>query len=421
MKQNFLLKTLLILSFLGIISFFLYNKFFDTSKNDIEKTDSKREIPVASSDNVTQIAESCNAFSCNLYSQLKQEDGNLFFSPFSISTALEMAYAGARGITEKEMAQVLHNTLSQEQLHPAYANLIQTLNNEQNDSYELSVANKLFIQKNFKLLPSFETIIKTNYTDALGFVDFVNNPQAAVDTVNNWVSLKTKEKIKDIISTKDIDDLTRLVIANAIYFKGKWEKPFDTKSTKISTFHVDNKNNVEVNTMRKKEKYNYMENDSLKMLELYYKEKNLSMVIILPNEIDGLQDIEKNITSETLTNWMSQLQSKKVTVEIPKFEIETSYHLKDNLKKMGMPSAFSGSANFKGMAQEPLYISKVIHKAFIKTDEEGTEAAAATVIIMAKFAMREEPKTFIADHPFIFLIKDNQTDLILFMGRLAKP
>ena len=366
------------------------------------------------------VSQGYNNFSYNMYQQLKNESGNLFFSPYSITTALSATYAGARGITETEISNVLCNSLSQEEFHPSYASTIEKLN-QNNSKYQLEVANKVFVQDDYRILDSFEHTIKSNYGAAFDILDF-ENPFEASAVINSWVYEKTHEKIKDIVSPDLFDDNTCMVIANAIYFKGKWVKQFEKSSTKPKPFHVDRNGKIEVDMMQQENHFNYMENDELKMLELPYEGDRLSMFVILPKKIDGLKNIEENISNQMLNRCFSQLRNAEVNVSLPKFKLEVSYNLNHALKQMGMPSAFDySSANFSGISgTNDLFISDVLHKAFVETNEEGTEAAAATVFGIRGESFKEH-ETFNADRPFIFFIKDKLTDLILFMGRISNP
>jgi len=388
--------------------------------------------PCVSANHGKQVSQGCNAFACDIYAQLKSEQGNLFFSPYSIYTALAMTYAGAQGITKEEMDNVFHIALPQDEFHSAYSALIDSLNDDKTDRpFELAVANKLFVQQGYKLSFAFESIVKSNYGAAFDLVDFVNNPGGASSAINLWVAAKTNDKINDIVAPDIFNEFTRLVLANAIYFKGKWVTQFGKDSTKKRDFYMDNQNKTEVDMMAQTGHFNYMENKDLKMLELPYKGDGLSMFVLLPHEIEGIKNIEAVLTQENVQHWLSHMKSQEVIVRLPKFKMETSYRLKDNLAAMGMPSAFSKRANFRGIGafengfeENNLKIDKVIHKAFIETDEEGTEAAAATVVTMMIDCAGEfepQPKIFIADHPFMFMIQDKKTGLILFMGRFENP
>ena len=367
-----------------------------------------------------KVSQGCNDFACNMYQQLKKENGNLFFSPHSITTALSSAYAGSRGITETEMSNVLCNSLSQDKFHPAYASTIDKLN-QSNSKYKLEIANKVFVQDGYEILDSFKQTIRSNYGAAFDILDFINKPVEASNVINSWVYNKTHKKINNIVSPKLFNVNTRMVIANAIYFKGTWAKQFEKADTIPRTFHIDKNGKVDVDMMQQKSHFNYMENDDLKMLELPYEGDRLSMFVVLPKEIDGLKNIEQKISGQMLNNCFSQLKNMEVNVTLPKFKLETSYELNSSLQQMGMPSAFNYSANFSGISgSKDLFMSNVLHKAFIETNEKGTEAAAATAIIISTTCVRKH-KIFNANRPFIFFIKDKLTDLILFIGRINNP
>jgi len=392
--------------------------------------------------NITQISQGCNAFACDLYAQLKTNEGNLFFSPYNIANALAIVYAGAKKETETQMSKVLHNNLPQKEFHSSFAKLIKMLSDSSlrqgfggrhaldpfgkpqgkaKAKYDLDIASKLFIQDGFKLLTPFVNTIKTNYTDAFAQINFANS-KAASDTINRWVSEKTKDKIKKIVSADDFNELTRLVIASAIYFKGKWVKQFKKTNTAISTFHVNKEKKIDVHMMHQTESFKYMESDAFQMVELPYLGDSLSMIIILPKEIDGLKKIEPTLTIENIKKWLAHLKEEKIRVSLPRFKMEESYKLKQYLSQMGMPLAFSNEADFSGIdGTTNLTISKILHKTFIETDEQGTEAAAATAVVMRLKSVYMPMQSFVADHPFIILIKEKQNDLILFMGRVAEP
>jgi len=368
-------------------------------------------------------ANNSNRFSSDLYSHITKEPGNTIFSPYSIYSALSMPYAGARNLTEKEMSNVLHITQSQEQFHNASAQLQKILLDKQKQaSYELSIANKIFIQKDFPVLPTFVSTMNNNYGAAFDTVDFANQEQTA-DLINHWVSQKTGDKIETIILPQYLSPATLMVLVNAIYFSSKWEKPFEPLFTQQSPFYHDEQNYNDVDTMVQTETFKYMENDTLQILELPYKNSTISMVILLPKQIDGLTQLEKIVTQAKLNSWMAKLQEKTVTVKLPKFKLESSYMLESTLANMGMTSAF-GCADFSGIdGSKSLFISKVVHKTVIEVEEAGTEAAASTAIIMARslapFCKFPSETIFSADHPFIFLIKDKHTNLTLFMGRVT--
>jgi serpin B len=368
------------------------------------------------------VSQGINKFSFDLYKKLKDKnkEENLFYSPASISIALAMTYAGARGNTEKQMANVLNFTLPQDRLHPAYSKLIENL--KSNKDYELSIANALWLQKDYKYLQEFLNIMEKYYKGGFNEVDFEANPEGARIKINDWVSKETKEKIKDILNPKDITSLTRLVLTNAIYFKGKWQTEFNKKSTKDEDFYLINGQKTKVKMMYQKNTFNYYENDDLQLLEMPYKGDNVSMVIILP-KAGKFKTVEDMMDEKKLQEWIKSATKTEVETYIPRFKFTQRFELGKNLSDMGMKDAFSAAADFSGInGKKDLYISRVIHKAFVDVNEEGTEAAAATaVVIETKALIIKKPVVFKADHPFIFLIRDKEVGSILFMGRVMDP
>jgi serpin B len=389
-------------------------------------------IAMADTDNdLKVVSQGINKFSFDLYKKLKDKDKdkekgenkeeNLFYSPASISIALAMTYAGARGNTEKQMANVLNFTLSQDRLHPAYSKLIENL--KSNKDYELSIANALWLQKDYKYLQDFLNTMEKYYKGGFNEVDYKTNPEGARIKINDWVSKETKEKIKDILNPGDITGLTRLVLTNAIYFKGKWQTEFDKMATRDEDFYLINRQKTKVKMMYQKNTFNYYENDDLQLLEMPYKGNTISMVIILP-KVGKFKTVENMMDEKKLQEWLKNAIKTKVKVYIPRFKFTQRFDLSKNLSDMGMKDAFSpAAADFSGINGEKndLYITSVIHKAFVEVNEEGTEAAAATAIVMDTKALLIEELVFKADHPFIFLIRDKETGSILFMGRVMDP
>jgi len=378
------------------------------------------------SENLQTVVKGNSEFGFDLYQELKEVEGNLFFSPYSISTALAMTYAGARGQTEKEMAQVLHFSLKQELLHSSFSKLQSELNAIQDKGQiKLSIANSLWAQKSFKFLDSFINLNKKYYSAGLNFVDFITKREAARKQINDWVEKKTNDKIKELIKPPMLDSLTRLVLCNAIYFKGNWLSQFDTTRTVDADFHVSLDKTIKVPMMNQKSDFRYKDFDNFCALELPYEGNDLSMIMFLPKEIDGLADFEKDLTNDTAKIWIDELvgsHESEVLVSIPKFKTTCEFELSETLYDMGMPSAFSlPPADFSGMTgTKDLFISKVIHKAYVDVNEEGTEAAAATAVVMMK-SVAVMPLEFKADHPFVFLIRENHTGSILFIGRIVDP
>ncbi|MBW1790866.1 MAG: serpin family protein [Deltaproteobacteria bacterium] len=370
--------------------------------------------------------EENNGFAIDLYSKLstdeKEKGKNIFFSPFSISDALAMTFAGARGNTEKQMAKVLHFSLPQQELHPAFSSLIKDINGKAKKPYKLKTANALWGQKDYHFLESFIKLIDKYYDGGFFKVDFIKKNEMARKKINKWVEDKTENKIKDLIAKRDINFLTRLVLTNAIYFKGNWASKFKEKDTKPAPFYISEDKIVKVPMMFQEGKFPYMERQDLQMLELPYTGDDLSMVIFLPGKNTGIKMLEQDLTAAKIKDLISKMQKRKAMVYLPKFKIKTKYYLKNILHSMGMPDAFSSAADFSGMTgDKDLKISKVIHQAYVDVNEEGTEAAAATAVVMAPKSMPKLPPVFRVDHPFIFMIVHKGTGSILFMGKIVDP
>jgi serine protease inhibitor len=380
--------------------------------------------PLAAADRTT-VVEGNNVFAVALYERLRNQSGNLFFSPESISTALAMAYAGARGGTASEMAKTLHFTLPAEKLHPAMGALLRDLN-AAHEGYQLSVANALWAQQGYTFLDDFLNLLKTNYGAGLNQVNFKGATEAARLTINQWVEQKTQDKIKDLLQPGALRSDTRLVLTNAIYFKGDWETQFDKAQTKNEDFHLSPAQTTTAPLMHREGRFSYFDGGTFQILEVPYKSKELSMIVFLPKDPGGLPGLEQSLTDSNLQQWLRQLVSvSKVVVTMPKFKMTQQFELGSTLSAMGMPQAFSSSADFAGMTgHRDFAISDVIHKAYIDVNEEGTEAAAATAVTMRALAMpapQAPPPIFRADHPFVFMIRDNRSGSILFMGRMADP
>ncbi len=382
----------------------------------------KPNVKANTQSNVETVVRGNTAFALDLYQQLRSTEGNLFFSPYSISTALAMTYAGARGNTETQMAQTLHFTLDQSALHPALAALEARLRKvQEKGDILLSVANALWPHVDYPFLEAFLTLTKEFYGVSITPVDY-KDTEAARQQINTWVEEKTQDKIKDLIPPGVLDDLTRLVLVNAIYFKGNWASQFAKDRTQTAPFSVTPSKKVEAPLMTQQHPFKYGETDRLQILELPYVGNDLAMILLLPKEVDGLAELEMTLTAPNLEQWTSRLEETKVCVFLPRFKISQGFSLGDALAAMGMVDAFGGEANFSGMDgnEKGLYIGAVLHKAFVEVNEEGTEAAAATAVIVSR-ALPLPPPTFRADHPFIFLIRENSTGSILFLGRVMDP
>jgi serine protease inhibitor len=373
------------------------------------------------SDDLTTVVEGNTQFSLDLYRQLAGAEGNLFFSPYSISTALAMTYAGARANTEAEMARALHFSLDQARLPPAFAALeVQLAAAQAAGAVRLSVANALWPQIDYEFLPDYLALTKAYYGAAVFPVDY-GQTEAARRRINAWVEQKTENKIVNLIKPGILNALTTLVLVNAIYFKGDWASQFDENLTEESPFWVAPGNSVPAPLMAQKATFGYAETESLQILELPYVGESLSMIVLLPREVDGLAELERALTWENLAMWTSRLWKQEVQVFLPRFRLTCDFELSKALKALGMIDAF-GQADFSGMdGSLLLYISKVIHQAFVDVNEEGTEAAAATAVVMMRMSLPPPPPVFRADHPFLFFIRENRTGSILFFGRMVRP
>jgi len=360
-------------------------------------------------------------FALDFYSQVANDnEDNIFYSPWSISTAFAIAYEGARGNTAEEMNQVFGIPSDDNQRRNAFKSANDDLN-QKDAKYKLSVANALWIADFFEPIQEYVDTAKTYYDSEVSKVDFVSTE--GVKTINEWVKQKTEEKIEKVLEEGSTHELTRLVITNAIYFKGNWLTQFDEEKTYDDSFWISLNENVKVPMMRLEPTFfNYTKTDELQILELPYEGDKLSMLVLLPNEKDGLGTVEEVLTVENLSQWKDNLSSTETVVFLPKFTLETAYDLIPSLESLGMPTAFlKGEADFSGITElEKLFIAQAIHKAFVDVNEEGTEAAAVTAIGMIPTS-EPEYEIFKADHPFIFIIQDNETDNILFLGRVINP
>ncbi|MGO9568479.1 MAG: serpin family protein [Desulfomonilaceae bacterium] len=370
-------------------------------------------------------ANAINAFGLELYQKLKLKDSNLFFSPYSISVALSMVCAGARGQTRDQIAEVLHSKSDRECLAADFG----SLNRDLADSIlkgesELNLANGFWLQKGYDFKPEYLEFMGNTYGAHPSELDFKRDPESARDEINKWVAQQTRDKIKDLITEGAINTLTRFVLANAIYFKGKWDSEFEKKLTKDAPFASLDGKKTTIPMMNREGVFGYATGDGFQALAMAYKEGQLSMVVLLPAKGVSLKDFEKRLNPDTVSKWLHELKETKVDVYFPKFKKNTPvYPLDSILKAIGMTDAFSKEADFSGMnTTKGLHVSAVVHKAFVDVNEEGTEAAAATASIGRHSGSINPRKTvFRADRPFVFFIRHNPTNTILFLGRFAKP
>ncbi|MBN2543393.1 serpin family protein [bacterium] len=376
----------------------------------------------ASSQDLRLVVEGNTQFALELYSQLRETDGNLFFSPYSISTALSMTYAGAKGNTALEMEKTLHFTMTQEGTQPSFHSLKSKFEKTpKGGKFQLYIANSIFPQVDHSFLPEYTDLLKKYYGITVTPVNYASAAEGARQLINRWVEDQTRSKIKDLIMEGDLDKNTLLTLVNAIYFKGNWLTRFDPDLTGEKDFIMLSGDKARVPMMMQSGKFKYKELDNAQVLELPYDGEHASMFIVLPREADGIVELENSLTTKNLREWFSGLTLEELVLYLPRFEITWgTIDLKQPLLDLGMIDAFApGEADFSGMdGTKDLFISLVLHNAFIEVNEEGTEAAAATAVVMTK---GPGPKTFRADHPFIFMIKENTTGSILFLGRLMEP
>ena len=369
-----------------------------------------------------------SAFAFDLYQQLQYDEGNLFFSPYSISLALAMTYAGAKNETEHQMAKTLHFTFPQESLHPALNALDIDLMSrgegavgKDGEPFQLNIANSIWGQQDFEFLETFLDVLAQNYGAGLRLLDFIGAPEESRTTINDWVSSQTEEKIQDLIPEGAIGNMTRLVLANAIYFDAAWQHKFNEDFTQDRTFNLIDGSQITVPMMSQTESFRYYEGEGCRAVELPYDGGEVSMLLLLP-ESGRFDEFEGALDASKMGAIMQNLQPSRVLLKMPKFEYESSFKLSEQLGNMGMPIAFSAAADFSGMhLPSELNISEVLHKAFVSVDESGTEAAAATAVLMELTSMPQPPVPVTLDRPFIYLIQDVETGTILFLGRVMNP
>ena len=382
------------------------------------------EIAFAGPENEDQAAlvAGNTEFALDLYAQLRANDGNLILSPYSISTALGMTYAGARTETARQMADVLHFPSGQERLHPAFAALESCVNGaSEGADCTLHVANALWGQQGCGFLDGFLALNQQHYGARFREVDFVQATEQARQTINGWVAEQTQNIIQELLLKGDLDPADVLVLTNAIYFKGTWARQFDPQDTKEAPFWIEIEENFVVPMMNQTGRFAFASHDEVDVLEMPYAGDRLSMVLLLPKKVDGLAVVEQSLTKKNLDRWLGGWRHDKLMrVSLPRFELSFRTDLVRTLQTLGMTDAFrAGKADFSGMTgRRDLFIGMVIHQAQVEVNEEGTEAAAATAVKMKR---GPAPASFTADHPFLFLVRDKQTHSILFMGRVVNP
>jgi len=357
------------------------------------------------------------------YSEIAKDspESNLFFSPFGISTAFSMAYEGAAGNTASEMQQVFGFISDDQKRREAISDTLAKLDSK-NDMYKLQIANALWVKDGYQIKQDYLDTATTYYDSTVDNVDFVTND--GVNKINRWTSEKTQGKIKDVLAPDSTDELTRMVITNAIYFKGKWGNQFNPGNTSDKLFWLDKDKSVTVPMMKSPaDMFDYYETKDLQAIKMYYVGGDISMIVLLPKDKNGLGSLEDSLNMQKLDFIRDMMTREPLTIQMPKFEFETEYKLVDSLENLGIHDAFDkNNADFQGMTDEQVYLDQAIHKAFVNVNEEGTEAAAITALVVRAQSGPPEPRhEFVADHPFVFIIQENNTGEILFIGRLANP
>ena len=378
-------------------------------------------------------ANAVNAFAVDIYGALAAESGNIFFSPYSISSALAMTFAGAKGDTAAEMAETLRFTGFEHEIHTAMKSLQDHFNSIPDEMGSLDVANRLWLDKGEKLTPDFEALTREYYDAGVKTVDFFTAHESARVVINDWVAQKTRDKIKDLLEKDNVTSATKLILVNAIYFSSAWLEPFNKADTREDPFYMGKDKQKPVPMMTRTDRFLYGENTEMQWLKIPYSIPGFSMLILLPKENDTftqLEELEKNLSPDALASWLEEMNFSQVALRMPKFKDERRYLLTDVLQKLGMNLAFTNDADFSGMVDKPvidghaLHIDYVVHQSFIELDEERTEAAAATAVGMMRTTAIIQPEPVIefnADRPFIYCLTDDRTGTIIFMGRMEQP
>jgi serpin B len=398
-----------------------------TGDYTIARSNESRDLaPGVPDSQLNELVTGNTDFAIDLYNEVKDTSDNILFSPYSISIALAMTYAGARNNTESQMADVFNFTLGQEGTHPALNKLDLELNSrgdnvDPKDRFQLNITNSIWGENTWTFLPSFLDTIARNYGAGLRLVDFMNQPEASRVTINDWVEIMTNDKIQDLIQEGMITNQTVMVLVNAIYFNAQWKNAFIEESTAPQPFHTPG-GDVTCQMMSLSEEFGYAKGNGYEAVDIPYTGDELSMLCIVP-DAGTFDDFESNLTADSLNSITSGLQNVEGSLKMPKFEFEMNLPLSDVLFDMGMSDAFSpGIADFSGMdGTLDLYIQFVIHKAFISVDEAGTEAAAATAVGIGFTSAPIEEFNLTIDRPFIFMIRDRVTGSILFLGRVTDP
>lgn len=399
--------------------------------SDELRSDAARSAPSASATDLQTLVAGNNAFAFDLYRTLSTDQGNLFYSPHSISLALAMTYAGARGETERQMTETLRFHLRQDALHAAFNTLDIELaaRGADDEGFKLRVANSVWGQRDYDFLDGFLDRLARHYGAGLMTADFRAAPEASREQINDWVADRTEDRVRDLIPPELIHPLTRMVLANAVYFNAAWALPFPEAGTNAGAFQLLDGGSVDVPMMRTDDEFTYASGDSYQAVDLPYAGYELSMTILLPDP-GRFREFEAALDAELVSRAVAGLHPRTVDLAIPRFEFASQFRLAETLKAMGMSDAFAASrADFSGIdgrscaaGDDPcLYLEDVVHQAFVSVDEAGTEAAAATAVLLRNESAGPPPVTLSIDRPFIFLIRDRATEAILFIGRVLDP
>jgi serpin B len=396
----------------------------EAQARQVVQSEAQREgAPEVSSAEMAELVSGNSAFAWELYQELRGEGGNLFYSPYSMSAALAMTYAGARGETERQMAETLHFTLAQERLHAAFNALDLALNGQSGEDFRLSVVNSLWGQVGDDFLPQFLDTLAANYGAGLRLLDFAAEPEPARQEINEWVSQQTRERVKDLIPQGAITPITSLVLANAIYFDAQWQSPFSAELTGDSAFYTLDGGQTTAQMMRMSApaELSYAQGQGYQAVELPYAGGHASMLLIAPDQ-GQFEAFEAGLDAGQIEAIVKALEPKQVALTMPKFTYESQLDLAETLTALGMPDAFGGAADFSGMdGTRELFIGGVYHKAYVAVDEAGTEAAAATAVVMQRKGIAMPDVELTVDRPFVLMIRDMQSGALLFVGRVVNP
>jgi len=378
--------------------------------------------PQATREDAKEAEEALADFAVNLYKNIsaKDQEKNQIISPVSIALALAMLENGADGQTREEIQRALiERTGSSDDVLKTYRALEQQLRIDDQKT-KLNIANALFQDKDLKLKEDYVSSTKECLQTEVEQADFKNQLEQTRQKVNQWVSQKTSQKIRELFKKGSLNQQDRMVLANAVYFKSSWKQAFNKAQTKQQTFYKNGRDQdkQQVQFMHESSSHRHHESNDLAALELPYEHQDLAMVVVLPKQRDGMRQLEQRLTGKELRQIISQMQQRQVQVQLPKFAIRSQVDLKQTLSKMGLESIFSNSANFDRMSEQRVKIDNAIHEAYITVDEQGTEAAAATGFSVNTLAMAEPTTSFVADHPFLYAVVHKQTGAIVFLGKV---